>query len=120
MLNKLNEELQSSKVSHDQFLSRLASMQERFGQEKELINKAKMDIFLGNRAAHKLVQDSFLDARYLGFKVLFSQSYREFKGNGDIWIKQIIVDELKQFSKSGKKMPEIEDQSMNLDESCRL
>ena len=95
MLNILNDQLQQSKVSHEEFLSRLGIMQQKFSLEKELIMKAKMDIFIGNRAAHKLVQDSFIDARYLGYKVPFSQSYRELKANGNIWIKEIIVDELK-------------------------
>ena len=55
---------------------------------------------MGNKAAHKMMHDSFLDARYLGYKVTFSQSYRELKGNGSLWIKEIIVDELKSFSQT--------------------
>ena len=54
-----------------------------------------MEIFLGNRAAHKMIRDSFIDARYLGFKIPFSQSYREFKDSDSIWMKELIVDELK-------------------------
>ena len=61
-----------------------------------------MEIFLGNRAAHKLMQDCFLDAKYLGYKVPFSQSYKEIKSNGDIWIKEVVVDELKSFCKNPK------------------
>ncbi len=46
------------------------------------------------------MQDSVKDAWYLGFKIPFSQSMKDFKSNnnGNLWIKDIIVDELKSFS----------------------
>ena len=46
------------------------------------------------------MHDSVKDAWYLGFKIPFSQSMKDFKSNnnGNLWIKDIIVDELKSFS----------------------
>jgi hypothetical protein len=53
-----------------------------------------MEIFLGYRATHKLMQDSVKDAWYLGFKIPFSQSMKDFKGNNGswMWVKHLIVD----------------------------
>lgn len=47
---------------------------------------------MGNQAVNKLVQDSFLDARYLGFNIPFSQSMKDIKKTNNLWIKDIIVD----------------------------
>lgn len=46
------------------------------------------------------MHDSVKDAWYLGFKIPFSQSMKDFKSNntGNLWFKDIIVDELKSFS----------------------
>ena len=46
---------------------------------------------MGNQAVNKLVKDSFLDAKYLGFNIPFSQSLKDIKPNS-LWIKEIVVD----------------------------
>lgn len=51
-----------------------------------------MEIYLGNQAVNKLVQDSFMDARYLGYKIPFSQSMKDIKRNSALWVKEVIVD----------------------------
>lgn len=53
-----------------------------------------MEIFIGYRATHKLIQDSVKDAWYLGFKIPLTQSLKDFKKmhSNSIWIKEIIVD----------------------------
>lgn len=59
-----------------------------------------MEIFIGYRATHKLIQDSVKDAWYLGFKIPLTQSLKDFKKmhSNSIWIKEIIVDQLKFYS----------------------
>jgi len=58
-----------------------------------------MEIFVGHKATHKLMQDCFKDAWYLGFKIPFSQSLKDFKGNSNhLWVKDLIVDELKSYN----------------------
>lgn len=58
-----------------------------------------MDIFLGCRATHRLLQDSAKDAWYLGVKIPFSQSLKDFRNNNNnIWVKDVIVDQLKSFN----------------------
>lgn len=74
-------------------------MQEKVENERGLISKAKMEIYSGYRASHKLMQDCFKDAWYLGLKIPFSQSLKDFKGSSNsLWVKDIIVDELKSFN----------------------
>lgn len=94
MMNKLNEDLTSMALTHEQFIERLSQMQERFENERNMINKAKMEIFIGYRATHRLMQDSVKDAWYLGFKIPFSQSLKDFKGtnHNNLWVRDIIVD----------------------------
>ena len=45
MMNKLNEDLTSMALTHEQFIERLSQMQEKFENERNMINKAKMEIF---------------------------------------------------------------------------
>lgn len=53
-----------------------------------------MQIFIGYRATHQLMQDSVKDAWYLGFKIPFSQSLKDFKGtnHNNLWVRDVIVD----------------------------
>lgn len=56
---------------------------------------------MGCRATHKLMQDSVKDACFLGFKIPFTNSLKDFKSqnttNG-VWIKSLIVDQLKSYN----------------------
>lgn len=92
-------------------------MQQKFENERNMINQAKMQIFIGYRATHQLMQDSVKDAWYLGFKIPFSQSLKDFKGtnHNNLWVRDVIVDQLKSFghhsnqksSPRDKKQPQI-------------
>jgi hypothetical protein len=50
------------------------------------------------------MQDSVKDAWYLGYKIPFSQSLKDFKesysGRG-VWVKELVVDELRSFASKG-------------------
>ena len=59
---------------------------------------------MGNQAVNKLVKDSFLDAKYLGFNIPFSQSMKDIKNNNSLWIKEIVVDQLRTYSKTHSKI----------------
>lgn len=60
---------------------------------------------MGHRATNTLIQDSLRDAWFLGVKVPFSQSLKEFKSNSNnIWVKELIVDELRGYNKGASQL----------------
>jgi hypothetical protein len=70
-------------------------VEEKFEKERELINKTKIEIFVGYQATKQLIENIYKDAWYLGCRVPFSQSLKNFRNYfkaRNIWSKELVVN----------------------------